>query len=91
MSVEGSHSAGQRNNLEAQILALLSDTSPRTIAQLAAALAAPPFAVRLALKRLHRRGGIVCAGRTLEYRTTFGARGQHWAAMWTVPPIPPNS
>jgi predicted ArsR family transcriptional regulator len=76
--------AGTEHHLDARIAGLLADRTPRTIAQLAAELNEPAFAVRWGLKRLHRQGRIVCAGRMLEHRRTFGAPAQHWAALWTM-------
>jgi DNA-binding Lrp family transcriptional regulator len=81
---------GGEHDLDARVVSLLEDGRPRTIAQAAAELATPPFAVRLALKRLHRVGRIARAGHLLEHRRTFGATAQHWAALWTANPGPPD-
>jgi DNA-binding Lrp family transcriptional regulator len=76
------------SSLDTRVVQALSGTPPRTIAELAAELGAPPFAIRVAIKRLRGRGRIVAVGRQLEYRSSFGARSQHWASTWTVTPQP---
>ena len=77
---------GDAPDVGARILTRLADGTPRTIAQLTAELDEPAFAVRMALKRLHGQGRVVCAGRVLEHRRAFGAPVQHWAGLWAVVP-----
>ncbi len=77
---------GGEHDVGARIIGLLADGTPRTIAQLTAELDEPVFAVRMAVKRLHGQGRVVCAGRVLEQRRAFGAPVQHWAGLWAVAP-----
>ena len=74
--------------LEARILALLGDGTPRTSADVAAALGAAPEGVGLALTRLGKQRRLVRAGRVRQEHKGWG--GARWAALWTVPPAPPS-
>jgi predicted ArsR family transcriptional regulator len=75
-----------RRRVETRVVGLLADGTPRTIADLAAALGEPAYAIRAALKRLRTQGRVVSAGRLVEQRYAFGSSVQHWAALWAAAP-----
>src|SRR5687768_11011098 len=76
--------------LEARILVLLADGTPRAALDVAAELGASAEGVGFALAHLGRQRRLVRAGRT-RVEGGGGWGGTRWTALWTVPPAPPDA